>query len=80
VSDNQIARAQAAYHAYGAVTDHKNYQGLPMPTWPELPEKIRAAWVAASNAAAAYVAPVLRDDLAGKLAHRQAMSGKSHGE
>lgn len=41
--------AKGAYHAYGAVTDHKNYQGLPMPSWEELPEKIRAAWCAAAK-------------------------------
>lgn len=39
--------AQIAYDAYGATTDHKNYQGLPMPKWEELPEKIRGAWIAA---------------------------------
>jgi len=40
-----IERAIEAYDAYGAVTDHKNYQGLPMPTWDNLTDKIRAAWV-----------------------------------
>ncbi len=40
--------AEAAYDAYGATTDHKNYQGLPMPKWDDLPEKIRAAWFAAA--------------------------------
>lgn len=39
--------AASAYHAYGAVTDHKNYQGLPMPEWSALPEKIQTAWRAA---------------------------------
>lgn len=42
-----IERAKEAYSAYGAVTDHKNYQGLPMPEWNELTDKIRAAWVEA---------------------------------
>lgn len=41
--------ARGAYDAYGAVTDHKNYQGLPMPTWEDLPEKIRTAWCAAAK-------------------------------
>lgn len=36
--------AQAAYRDYGAVTDHLNYQGLPMPEWENLPDKIRNAW------------------------------------
>lgn len=40
-----IERAKEAYDAYGAVTDHKNYQGLPMPEWEALTDKIRAAWV-----------------------------------
>ena len=39
-----------AYAAYGDIVDYKNYQGLPMPTWNELPEKIRAAWRAAAQA------------------------------
>ena len=39
--------AASAYHAYGGVTDHKNYQGLPMPEWSALPEKIQDAWRAA---------------------------------
>ncbi len=41
--------AQEAYRAYGQVTDFKNYQGLPMPTWEELPVKIREAWIAAAK-------------------------------
>lgn len=44
------ARAQLAYQAYGQVTDFKNYQGLPMPSWSELPPKIREAWGAAAQA------------------------------
>jgi hypothetical protein len=50
---NKIELAMIAYDAYGAVTDHKNYQGLPMPKWEELPEKIREAWYAAAGAVAA---------------------------
>ena len=42
-----IEYAQLAYAAYGKVTDFKNYQGLPMPKWEELPPKIQEAWVAA---------------------------------
>lgn len=40
--------AQAAYAAYGASTGGKNYQGLPMPAWEDLPAEIRAAWGAAA--------------------------------
>lgn len=38
--------AQEGYHAYGSVTDWKNYQGDPMPLWTQLPEKIQLAWCA----------------------------------
>lgn len=41
------AHAKSAYRAYGSVTNWKNYQGLPMPEWENLPDGIRAAWVAA---------------------------------
>lgn len=40
--------AKAAYHAYGSVTDFKNYQGLPMPEWEMLTDKIREAWRSAA--------------------------------
>lgn len=43
--------AQIAYKAYGDSTKWLNYQGLPMPTWPELPPKIQEAWKAAAKAA-----------------------------
>lgn len=39
--------AKRAYEAYGKVTDFKNYQGLPMPKWEELSDKIKQAWLAA---------------------------------
>jgi hypothetical protein len=42
---DQLARE--AYDAYGAVTGHKNYQGLPMPAFDDLGEKIQEAWRAA---------------------------------
>lgn len=44
-NDYLLECAIRAYDAYGEVTDHKNYQGLPMPKWDELTDKIRAAWV-----------------------------------
>lgn len=53
-----IRRAREAYRAYGQTTDFKNYQGLPMPAWDDLPEKIREAWVNASTAAACHHDPV----------------------
>ena len=42
-------RAEEVYDAYGATTDHKNYQGLPMPAWSDLPPKIQDAWRAAAR-------------------------------
>ncbi len=36
--------AQFAYYAYGSQTEWKNYQGLPMPKWGDLPPHIRGAW------------------------------------
>lgn len=37
-----------AYMRYGAVTDFKNFRGDPMPSWSELPDQIRLAWIAAA--------------------------------
>lgn len=42
--------AKIAYHAYGKVVGHKNFQGNPMPLWNELPEKIQQAWYGATMA------------------------------
>ncbi len=53
MSEEQLA--QEAYRAYGAVTDHKNYQGLPMPTWENLTPKIQAAWISAASRVASMV-------------------------
>lgn len=37
-------KAEQAYHAYGSVTNWKNYKGDPMPTFESLPVKIQEAW------------------------------------
>jgi hypothetical protein len=42
--------AKKAYLAYGQTTDFKNYQGLPMPEWENLPEGIQKAWGNAAGA------------------------------
>lgn len=39
-----LEQAKSAYKAYGASTNFKNYQGLPMPEWDALPEAIQIAW------------------------------------
>ena len=49
--------AAVAYDAYGKTTDYKNYLGLPMPEWEDLPEAIKKAWWAAANAVIAEVKP-----------------------
>ena len=46
----RVVLAQTAYEAYGASTGGKNYQGLPMPSWDDVGEPIRAAWAAAVTA------------------------------
>jgi hypothetical protein len=42
--------AKIAYHAYGEVTDHKNFRGEPMPEWDGLGDTIQRAWIAAASA------------------------------
>ena len=44
---NITSLAAIAYDAYGETTGHKNYQGLPMPRFEDLPEAIIHAWEAA---------------------------------
>lgn len=39
--------AREAYEAYADEAEWKNYQGLPMPEWQELPTKIKNSWMAA---------------------------------
>ena len=46
ISPEDLARG--AYAAYGDTTGNVNYQGLPMPTFENLTDKIRSAWIAAS--------------------------------
>lgn len=47
---------QIAYAAYGDATGHRNYQGLPMPSWDDLTETIRWAWTKAAEAVRAATA------------------------
>ncbi|MBA2706985.1 MAG: hypothetical protein H0U59_04175 [Gemmatimonadaceae bacterium] len=48
MSPEELGRV--AYLAYGATTEFKNYQGLPMPSWADLPDQIRRAWCNAAHA------------------------------
>jgi len=49
--------AQAAYAAYGEVTDGKNYRGEPMPAWEDLGTVIQSAWKQAARTVAHEVSP-----------------------
>lgn len=42
--------AKVGYEAYGDWADWTNHRGAPMPTWEELPDPQRHAWVAAAGA------------------------------
>ncbi len=48
-AEKQEKLAKQSYYAYGSVTEFKNYQGLPMPEWEQLTDKIREAWKAAAR-------------------------------
>ncbi|WP_414755573.1 hypothetical protein [Anabaena sp. CCY 9910] len=54
MESQELKLAQIAYHAYGKTTDFKNYQGLPMPEFEALPEKIKEAWIAATQAVVSH--------------------------
>lgn len=78
-----VARARAAYAAYGVATGGRNHAGGPMPAWDDLGDVIQHAWVcaaivAASVAGAPQLAAVQRRALydlqraQGRLLHRWA--------
>lgn len=48
LTGDQLARV--AYDAYGTVTDHKNFQGNPMPEYDDLTPLIKTAWEAVALA------------------------------
>jgi hypothetical protein len=50
----KVRRGLTGAELYAVYADHcgnKNYQGLPMPVWTELPEAIRGHWEAVAEAA-----------------------------
>lgn len=50
--------AERGYNAYGDECNWLNYQGSSMPTWDELPQRIKNNWIAAAKAIAAeFVIP-----------------------
>jgi hypothetical protein len=54
-------RAHLAYNVYGDSVGWKNYQGLRMPTWDELPRRIRASWCLTTEALHANVKATCRE-------------------
>jgi hypothetical protein len=44
--DNLEEAARDCYEAYGESTRWKNHQGNTMPMWADLPQAIKAAWMA----------------------------------
>jgi hypothetical protein len=49
MEDRYLELAKEGYQAYGDKAQWKNYQGLPMPVWDNLPENIKSYWVAAAK-------------------------------
>lgn len=43
------SRARIAYTAYGRKVNFRNFQGDPMPSFDELPQAIRDAWIASAG-------------------------------
>ena len=43
------SRGRIAYTAYGRKVNFKNYRGEPMPSFDDLPEETRQAWIAAAG-------------------------------
>lgn len=41
--------AKEAYKVYGKTTGNKNFLGQQMPSWEDLPETIRLAWIAVAR-------------------------------
>lgn len=48
---NRAELGQALYNAYGDQAGGKNFLGLPMPAWEDLPDHIRDCWEAVGTAA-----------------------------
>ena len=52
------ARARAAYDAYAKRTGGRTFEGNGMMAWPDLPERIREAWLDAVKAALEHGQPI----------------------
>ena len=51
----QLGLGEVGYRVYGLAVGGKNYLGLPMPIWDDLPDSIRDAWNCAASAIADHV-------------------------
>jgi len=51
--------AEAAYVAYSAATDNKNFRGEEMPPFDRLPPEIQKAWIAAARRAFKLIAKAI---------------------
>lgn len=49
-TESTIQIARIGYERYALSSGNKNFQGMPMPTWDELPEAIRTHWCNATLA------------------------------
>ncbi len=45
-----VSRGRIAYVAYGVQRNFRTHDDRPMPEWKELPDEIKAAWIAAAGA------------------------------
>lgn len=69
---------QIAYEAYATNTGGKTFDGRKMPSWADLPERIRAAWKAAIEAAGEAMFPP-KDPKRGVLEFTLFYDGKRYG-
>ena len=54
---NELGRI--GFNAYSEKADWKNYEGNPIPQWPDLPQHIRDKWAVATEAIAVQVDPAI---------------------
>jgi hypothetical protein len=67
--------AQLAYEGYAASTGGLTFDGRPMPTWAELPERIQNAWTAAVRAAVNAVGAEVQPHIDEVIRHGNRMTG-----
>lgn len=76
---DRVELAKIAYRAYGETTDFKNFRGDPMPEWDDLGDKIQAAWLAASSAAAGARPATSAEDVAQRFHEAYERLAPEHG-